>query len=655
MSGKYEKGIWVELIGFDQSKKDYGVKDFLDRMKEKPQMISLLLFSTQMLHSHTNLDKDFFIGDLQCSYYGRSHNEERKRQDWTAFQLRALVDELHKYSIKILPSFFDMTVPEKTAESLQVKRMEKEWADEHNEVMYVTSDGGITSNIFPLKTLASGEKYEDFFIRQLLAFLKDYHFDGFHGCDGFGHPRFALCNGDFSEEMIKEFSSYVQKDFPPLPLPEMAEYILTSLRKEWSLFYAGKHASFWKKTVAALKKEGFSVFLNTCWTRDPFEALFRYGIDYRLLAECGIDGFFAEASSAVLELEGWNDTESSCIEKCQAMLMRIKASVPETKIHLLGCIKDGMEQYNALRHAPCRMRTEAYTLYNLFCNGKRCVCGVLECLGDGITSGEWQSIDSIRSLAAEGEDFSLPCGHIFREESSFDKEFAFYASLPGNERKASSHTLLHELIHAGAVLPSIVTFEALKKGDFVPEGGLLVLHPFFLSCEAEHFLASYPGMVAMLGVMKNGESSAIIRKGGETLFHETLLWKNSEKTKEEPSWLWKLQEKEILNKETLKHFAETFNHFSSFVLPEKEKELLRVWSVREKSGQYRIFARSEKSTYLDSVIRVRGKVNNCTALTEEPSRDVRMEYIAGNEGNMDTLLYARIPPYGTIILSVGIN
>lgn len=651
MSGKYEKGIWVELIGFDQSKKDYGVKDFLDRMKEKPQMISLLLFSTQLLHFHTDPEKDFYIGDLQCSYYGRSHNEERKRQKWTSLQLRGLVDELHKYSIKILPSFFDMTVPEKTAESLQVKRMEKEWADEHNEVMYVTSDGDITSNIFPLKTLASGEKYEDFFIRQLLAFLKDYHFDGFHGCDGFGHPRFALCNGDFSEEMIKEFSSYVQKDFPPLPLPEMAEYILTSLRKEWSLFYAGKHASFWKKSVAALKKEGFSVFLNTCWTRDPFEALFRYGIDYRLLAECGIDGFFAEASSAVLELEGWNDTESSCMEKCQAMLMRIKASVPETKIHLLGCIKDGMEQYNALRHAPCRMRSEGYGLYNLFCNGKRCAEGILECLGDGITSGEWQIIDSIRTLAAETEAVFLPCGHIFWEESAFDREFAFYASTPGRERIASSHTLLHELIHAGTVLPSIMTFEALKKISAQKEDMLLVIHPAFLSMEAEKFLASYPGFVASTGLRKDGSSFAEIRKGKEILFQEKIQWKDSEKTKEEPSWLWKLQEKTVGNKDMLEVFAEKINLYSSFVLPEKEKEFLRVWCVKERDNKYRLFCRSEKSTYLDSVIRVKGKVTNCTALTEEPSRDVRMEYPGENE-KTDTLLYARIPPYGTVILSI---
>ncbi|MBR2363743.1 MAG: hypothetical protein IKA79_00950, partial [Lentisphaeria bacterium] len=488
------------------------------------------------------------------------------------------------------------------------------------------------------------------FIRQLLRFLEDYHFDAFHGCDGFGHPRYALCDGDFSEEMLTKFSAYIGKELPELPHPQMAEYILSTYRKQWSLFYASEHAAFWKKTSEALKKKGFFCILNTCWTRDPFEALFRYGIDYRLLAECGIDGFFAEASSAVLELEGWNDTESSCIEKCQSMLLLLKGTLPETKIRLLGCIKDGMEQYNALRHAPCRMRTEAYTLYNLFCNGRRCADGILECLGDGITSGEWHMIDTIRLLAADGEVFHLPCAHVFLDEKSFDNEFHFYASCAGKDRTSSSFTLLHTLIHSGAVLPSVITFREMKKrknsGEFFSPP-LLILHPAFLSEEAKSFLAEYPGLVAFFGLMENGKSIARIRRKDELLFEEEIQWRNSEKTGEEPSWLWKLQEKDIADSSLCRHFVEKLNQESSFVLPEKEKEFLRVWSVRCGKNKYRIFARSEKGFYLDSVIRLKGSVCSCTALTEEPSRPVRIV----EDGKNTSLLYARIPPYGTIILS----
>ena len=59
MEKKWKKGIWVELIGFDRTKEDYGVKEYLDRMPEKPELISLLLFSLEMLHTHKDLEKDF--------------------------------------------------------------------------------------------------------------------------------------------------------------------------------------------------------------------------------------------------------------------------------------------------------------------------------------------------------------------------------------------------------------------------------------------------------------------------------------------------------------------------------------------------------------------------------------------------------------------
>ena len=655
MSGTYEKGIWIELIGFDREKKDFGVKEFLGRMKEKPSLISLLLFSTQILHAHTDLKKNFYLGDLQCSYYGRSFNEERKRQKWTAYDLRGLADELHQYGIKVIPSFFDVVVSEETAQILHVKRAKKEWTDEHAEVRYENAEGQPAGGIFPLKTLSSGRKYADFFVEKLLKFLKDYHFDGFHGCDGFGHPRFALCNGDFSKEMLERFSLFLGKKLPDLPREKLKEHILASLRKQWSLFHASEHAEFWKKTASALKKEGFFCILNTAWTRDPFEALFRYGIDYRLLAKCPVDGFFAEASSSVLELEGWNDTESSCLEKCQAMLLRTKAALPETKIRLLGCIKDGMEQYSALRHAPCRMRSEAYTLYNLFCNGERCAEGVLECLGDGITPAEWKQLDEVRLLAAKGKVFSLPCAHVFWEESAFDKEFDFYASAPEKERYASSHTLLHELIHAGAVLPSIVTFEkrSLLKKNLSPEKDplLLVLHPAFLSPKAKKFLEGYSGITAFFGLTENGESLALIRKGKEILFREEIHWKESEKTGEEPSWLWRLPEKSIADNGLFARFADALNRLSSFVFPETEKKFLRVWGFFSGKKRFLLFARNEKTTYLDPAIRIRGKVKKCRALSEDPSRPA----VLRSGGEKETLLRVRIPPCGTIVLELELS
>ena len=79
------KGIWIELIGFDNALPDYGVREYLSRMPVKPEFVSLLLFDAELVHTHAGLERDFPLGDLQCSYFGRPFNEERRRQDWTAF------------------------------------------------------------------------------------------------------------------------------------------------------------------------------------------------------------------------------------------------------------------------------------------------------------------------------------------------------------------------------------------------------------------------------------------------------------------------------------------------------------------------------------------------------------------------------------------
>ena len=645
-----KKGIWVELIGFDRTKSDYGVQEYLDRMPEKPELVSLLLFSTQMLHTHKGLKEDFLIGDEQCSYYGRPANEERSRQDWSAFELRGLIGEFAKHSVKVLPSFFDMTVTESTAEHLSLRRKKDYWADLHPEVMYINKEGINTRCIFPLKHLADGSLYEDFFADKLIAFLKDYGFAGFHGCDGFGHPRFALCDADFSTDMLTQFSTHTGIILPELSTEKMADFILKKYRKEWTLFHAQRHASFWKKIASRLKKENLLCFLNTCWTRDPHEALFRYGIDYRLLAASGIDGFFAEASAAVLELEGWNDTESSCIEKCRSMLMRIKAMIPDTPIWLLGCIKDGMEQYNALRHAPCRMRTEAYTLFHHFCNFRRCAEGILECLGDGITSGEWQIIDAIRKKAASGNMTDLPCAHILWDNAAFDREFAFYASSPMEERFASSHTLLHELIHAGAVLPSILTTEYILEKSDKKDSLLVIFHPRFLADSSVEKLRKKFTYTVEVGLQKDGSSSAVFFFEEKELFRQEILWQDAEKLQESSSWLTQLSEKHP-STELIKYIASFINEKSSLVLAEKEPEFLRVWCMRNGEKKLRLVAGSEKNVYLNSVIRVKADVKKITALTQDPSLPVRI----GKTQEGDSLLYAKIPPCGTILLEAEVE
>ncbi|MBR3923975.1 MAG: hypothetical protein IKJ45_12730, partial [Kiritimatiellae bacterium] len=217
--------VWVELIGFDNSKADFGVEEYLERMEVKPQTVSLLLNSDRLFLSHMKgLPKDFAFLPESWSYRGRPFNMERKRQNWTAFQLKGLVAELQRNGVQVFASFF-------ASEQYPVSQ----------ERATVVAD-------------------------RLATFLSDYGFDGLHGSDGYAPPRYLLpeCSGKERVRIARET--------------------------------AKQYAENWRIIVSALKSKNLKCWLNTCWTRDPYEALYRYGVDYRLLATTGIDGFVVESS-----------------------------------------------------------------------------------------------------------------------------------------------------------------------------------------------------------------------------------------------------------------------------------------------------------------------------------------------------------------------
>ena len=92
--------VWMELIGFDNTQADFGVSAYLDRMAVNPQVISLLLDNDGLFLSHEKgLPADFAFPPNVASYRARPFNRERRRQTWTAFQLKGLVAELKKHGV----------------------------------------------------------------------------------------------------------------------------------------------------------------------------------------------------------------------------------------------------------------------------------------------------------------------------------------------------------------------------------------------------------------------------------------------------------------------------------------------------------------------------------------------------------------------------
>ena len=648
------KGIWIELIGFDNTQPDFGVREYLSRMPVKPEFVSLLLFDAELLHTHVGLEHDFPLGDLQCSYFGRPFNEERRRQGWTAFQLRGLVAELKKHGLDVFPSFFDFVVTPDRAKRHNVRRREVVWIDGHPEMLSVDRSGKRRDEDFCLwKHLADGTLYEDFFVNKLIAFLKDYGFTGFHGSDGFGHPRLALCNGDFSPDMTAQFAEFAGLTLPELPLPEIADWILSHEREAWSRFHAERHAALWRKIASALKCENLRCYLNSCWTRDPFEALFRYGVDYRKLAASGIDGFIVEASAAVCELEGWNKIEPDSLDQRLAAVQRLKAMVPATPLVLLGATKDGMEQYDALRHAPTWMRAESYTLNNLFCEGKRCTEGVLICLGDGMTPGEWRTIDAVHTLACSGDNASPlpPVMHTVWSTKAFEEEFSAYAAKFPIERFPSSNTLLTEMLHAGVPLASQLTVEQLAKAE--EKLPLAVFNPRFLPEDEWELVKKHADLLFLAGVMRDGNFRIELWENGRQIFREAAELDAPGTDAEPTSWLEPLPECGVRDRGIYARTAQELNARVGMVVPDADCTALQTWGWFTSGKTLRILARNRLATYLNGVLRVRGKVGAVRILSEDPILPVK--FVPASDAAGETLLTAKIPPHGAVILEAELR
>ena len=546
---------WVELIGFDNTKADYGVGDYLSRMDLKPEVVSLLLNDDILYLRH----KPGRVGDEAlpegcCSYNGRPFSRERRRQVWTLRQLRGLVAELKKGGCDAFASFF------------------------------------ARHDMFPVSDERAGE------IASLLPqFLVDIGFTGLHGSDGYSPPRYLL-------------ETCSDRD-----------------RAKRARARAERFASNWTVLAKALKEKGLKVWLNTCWTRDPYEALYRYGVDYRLMAKTGVDGFVVESSAAMQEIEGWNFQESSALDRSTAMLARLKACVPDMPFVLLHAINDGTEQWSALRHAPTRTASEAIALGNVFCGGRRALQGYLACLADGVGAGEWRELSRTWRLSFASKE-SVGVRAVWSDRA-FDAEFDACSA----SRDASSNTLLAELIRHGLFFAGSVRVEDALEDRTMP---LLVLNPQFFPDDELAALKDRTAPVVLFG--RGAPASTLLgeyemRARGAPPFPGFP---------EEKSCYWKKPLAEnVPSEKAFKHAVWEANTAASVPFAAGSPRL-RPFAGRLEDGRLLVCGRNEGATYLDTEVSFTGGVSDVTVLRDFPSLPIRTD------------AKVRVAPWDTMVLAV---
>lgn len=500
----FEKWQWIELIGFDNEQRDYGVGAYLENAGFLPAVISLLLYSPDFVHLHEDMSAERLLPVEACAYTARPYGRERARQSWTNYELRGLIGELQQRGIAVYCSFFNMF-----QYHLDGQTHSGAWSGAHPELYETSRTGASLAVLNPLRRMADGSYYEDFFVERLTKALTDYGFDGYHGADGYTSPRYCLAEADYSDDMVFQFVNASGVSLPerlsspcdgdPVRMAERANWIWTNKRLAWIALYADRFTAFWGKVVSALHRDGKKVAFNTAWTRDPFEALFRYGIDYARIAATGMDAFVVETGAVALSVGGAG-VEYDPRDEFSAMLMLIKAYVPDMKLICLNTIQDTTERWDALRHAPAALERDIYALANVYgFHGKegnpvRCSSGFMACLSDGIRRDEWRWIRDRWETGFAGQPERLVGAAFVWSDRALPAELAQYAA----GRNYSAHKWLHELMSRGAPV-----YGAVRVGnvDAVRGPVIAVNVDLWPEEELEGLLRYAHGPVFMIGTM----------------------------------------------------------------------------------------------------------------------------------------------------------
>lgn len=523
LANGYDTFLWLELIGFDNTQPDMGVRAYLDGLGFIPTGLSIFMWGPDFVHLHDGLAKDAaFPPDIGAYLDPLYFDKKQPGPAWTKFQLKSLIGELHKYGIEVHFSVFPNSLD---------NRFHREWISDHPEtgVVYLTEVDPWFPMIHPLKRLADGTFYEDFFVRKVTEVACDYGFDGIHLVDGYNHGWYQLWDAEYSDDMVDQFLAHSGVKLPPeLPavcgqakpaLKARAEWIWANRRREWINFHVDRWDVYFRKVTAALHGLGKKVACNTCWTRDPMEAIYRYGIDYQKLQAAGIDRFVVETCGA-----GGEMLNKVCrarfsvpffhVIKATSLLTR--AYVPDANIVFNNCTQDITEGWSTLRHAPAFLEREIYSYSNLFHydaagTPRRTFNGLNVCLAAGMESGEWQWVKARWDSAFGMEVKAVDGLTLVWSDELMMREVDEYIQT----RNSMTQNVLYHLLAAGVSIAATVDAKHVDK----VAGPLLVINPHLLSeADRQRILKNPHRVVITIGPGKAGGSTlaVVVTDGAET-------------------------------------------------------------------------------------------------------------------------------------------
>lgn len=462
--------VWMPMIGFDREQEDKGVGDLLDRMGCAPAGVSAFLFHPDIVHQHDGMTVERTLPPDNCSYYGSPRNEDRCRQAWTNHDLKTLVAALNEAGVRpylgIMGSYLN-------------DRWHREWLTDHPEVMFMSRQFEWSLNV--LKRLRDGSYYEDFFVDRLCETLTDYGFAGLQVADSFCPSTSTLAQGDFSVDMVDQFLAHSGVGLPAAVAATMhddsrtarntrGDWIWKTCREQWIGFHAWRWEGFWTKVCDRLHSIGKKVIVLGMYCTDPFETLYCKGIDLKRIVDAGVDYLMPNIVPTGLRLQ--HPDRPDRFHRYMTLAPLTSAFVPQGRLISLLGVKDATEEWDVLHHAPCLLERDIYTLLRTMTltrdrGLRRCLDGLMICLGDGIHADEW-------AWLRERFDIGFVSGiRQILAPTLVWSDAALYNTLPAyiETRRWTTHKFVYEMAERGALCGAVVRIADLDSADgplFVP-------------------------------------------------------------------------------------------------------------------------------------------------------------------------------------------
>ena len=325
-----------------------------------PDAVTLLECSVEQVHSYNGI-----IDNATVPYLWTCEREMPGGNVWSQRQLYGLVEELHKAGTKF---FFGALAQPNIHDEYNTRA---EWLMEHADeydIFIMTRDGGSlrnsTGSINPLRRLPDGRYYEDVFLEDLIRYLEDFHMDGFLAGDGWCGLGVMLKDGDFHPDMIDQFETWSGIKVKGEKTSEQADFIWNDPgnRSLWMKFYAQRWASFFKKMKQGLEKHGKEFVSMDPWARGAVDAIYDYGVDYKLLSESGVGAVCIQARE-----ENWGHRGGEWLYVWEAgeivSFVTSRAYAPDLHLYWAIATCNAPEHWIAVKDMPNALERQSSVSY----------------------------------------------------------------------------------------------------------------------------------------------------------------------------------------------------------------------------------------------------------------------------------------------------